>query len=171
MNRTARVAVDRGDGTAIVPLTKSSTAVVDASDAERVSQHSWYLCDTGCAKARIAGRCIRMHHFLLGAPPPGYEIDHINRDPLDNRRENLRHATSSQQKRNRSCGSRVKASRYKGVFPSAAKGRWFARIKVAESMMYLGSFGDDAEAARAYDKAAREHFGEFACLNFPDASP
>ena len=101
---------------------------------------------------------IRMHKLITGWD----ETDHINHDGLDNRRANLRPATSSQNKGNQR--PRISGtSPYKGV-SRAFKGKpW----QVFVGHEYVGTFDDEVEAARAYDAAARERFGEFACPNFP----
>lgn len=98
-----------------------------------------------------------MHREIVDAP----EVDHRNGDRVDNRRANLRAATHLQNCQN----ARPKGqSRFKGV--SRYRERWHARIKVPGRRIDLGSFHDEESAARAYDVAAREHFGEFARLNF-----
>jgi hypothetical protein len=88
------------------------------------------------------------------------QLDHENRDPLDDRIENLRPATNSQNSANSSkCGP----SGYKGVsFDSRAK-KWRAAIKPNGTNRFLGYFADPAEAHAAYVAAAKEAFGEFAC--------
>lgn len=95
------------------------------------------------------------------------QIDHINGNRLDNRIENLRHATSVENTRNRKKPNSCKnKSQYKGVSPSKNPKKWRGRIKVNNKNIYLGSFDTEIEAALAYDKSAKELFGEFAKLNF-----
>jgi len=96
-------------------------------------------------------------------------VDHINHNGLDNRRENLRIATPSQNHGNIKKQRGVYTSIYKGVcFESRYKLKWLASIKVGGVQMYIGRYPTEEEAARAYDKKAKELFGEFAYLNFPD---
>lgn len=113
-----------------------------------------------------------MHRLILGLAP-GQVGDHRNGNGLDNRRENLRMATYSQNNQNARPSSK-KASPFKGVsircnrFGGRYKARpWAAEIHVDGRKIGLGSFPDEVSAAKAYDVAAREHFGEFAKLNFP----
>lgn len=109
------------------------------------------------------GRSKRLARLIVDAPE-GLVVDHINGNPLDNRRENLRLCTVKENnwnRRRRIGGS----SRFKGV--SRAGNRWKAIIWPNGSQKYLGSYADPEEAARAYDRAAAEEYGEFACLNFP----
>lgn len=104
-----------------------------------------------------------MHGFLTGWP----RVDHINGDGLDNRRSNLREANAAQNAANAGLRS-DSVSGFKGVYPNTAGGLpWKAEIRANGKRRYLGIFGDPATAARAYDAAAREAFGEFARLNFP----
>lgn len=102
----------------------------------------------------------------------GERVDHINHDKLDNRRENLRLATHQQNKWNvpkqKHRDGRQPTSQYKGVSLYKSNGKWTASIKAGERNIRLGYFLTEEEAARAYDAAAREHFGEFAYLNFPE---
>ena len=96
----------------------------------------------------------------------GSEVDHINRDKLDNRRSNLRLVTHTQNCVNASLRV-TNTSGFKGV--NFYRGKyWRAYIRVNYRHISLGFFPTAEAAARAYDEAAREHFGEFAFLNFPD---
>lgn len=92
-------------------------------------------------------------------------IDHVNGDRLDARRDNLRVATPAQNQANRK-KAEGKTSRYKGV-SRTRRGKWYAQITVNYVAINLGTFACEEEAARAYDAAAVEHFGDFARLNFP----
>jgi len=100
-------------------------------------------------------------------PPPGMMIDHINGNGLDDRRANMRTCTNQQNMRNlrkRRSGSSI----YKGVYYDKRRRTWYARICHNGKNIHLGTFATEIEAARAYDRAARRLFGEFARLNFPD---
>jgi len=92
----------------------------------------------------------------------GVKVDHQNRNGLDNQRHNLREATHAQNMQNKLPEKR-NTSGYKGVWPH--NGHWRSGIKVNGQRIHLGVFTDPIEAARAYDEAAIEHFGEFACTN------
>ncbi len=97
------------------------------------------------------------------------EVDHINGNKLDNRRSNLRLANRSTNQANRGASYHNKSG-LKGVCHAPhTKDRWRAQITVRGHKMYLGTFTTPEEAARAYDQAAIQHFGEFARLNFPVA--
>jgi hypothetical protein len=94
-------------------------------------------------------------------------VDHINGDTLDNRRANLRVCTKSENNRNRR-KLHPTTSRFKGVYKNTKP--WIALIECNGKQFVLGRFASEEEAALAYDKAAKEHFGSFARLNFPPAA-
>jgi len=90
-------------------------------------------------------------------------VDHINGERSDNRRENLRWATNSQNQMNK---RKTKgSSKYKGVY--RRKGRWFATIQYESKGYAIGQYESEEDAGKAYDLKALELFGQFAKLNFP----
>lgn len=94
------------------------------------------------------------------------EIDHINRIRCDNRIENLRDSiTHSNNLGNQSIQKRVKTSKHKGVCWDSNRNKWMSSIKVYGKTKYLGRFFNENDAAKAYNKAALEIFGDFANLN------
>lgn len=107
-----------------------------------------------------------MHHLVIDIPP-GLFPDHINHNGLDNRKANVRPVTRAQNVWNRRKFKRPTRSKYKGVDWAIDMKRWRARIRVNGRRIYLGSFSDELEAAKAYDRAARKYHGQFAALNFP----
>jgi len=102
--------------------------------------------------------------------PADMQVDHINGNPLDNRRENLRICTRAQNTCNRKAVVNSKSG-YKGVTKKNSSRKWIPEIRKDGKKLYLGSYNTPEEAAKAYDKAAKEIFGEFAKLNFPDKDP
>lgn len=149
-------------------LTRGMVALVDDEDFERVSRYSWRAHigrDSKSFYAARSNKCIRMHREIIGAKY-GQIVDHINGNTLDNRRHNLRFCNPSQSAMNRGI-SPSNTSGYKGVFRDR-NGRWGAVIKIHYKQIRLGSFFVKVDAARAYDRAAKKYFGEFARLNFPN---
>ena len=110
---------------------------------------------------------IKMHREIL-KPPRCLFVDHINHNGLDNRKANLRFATRTQNNWNRIHHKQNSSSRYKGVAWHKHTKMWAARIGVNGRRIALGYFDNQIDAAKAYDKAAKKHHGEFAVLNFPE---
>ncbi len=136
-------------------------ALVDDEDFDKVSQFRWRL-EKG--RYAIGGvRSFRMHRMILSCDV-GEEIDHINGNGLDNRKQNLRVVKHRQNSANRKASSSNLLG-YKGV--TKAGNGWTARIRVNYKQIYIGYYNSTVAAAKAYDKAAKEHFGEYAKLNFP----
>lgn len=163
--RVPRPGIAREDGVIMVPLRSGGYALIDPEDAEIVLKHSW-TAPQGYPIASLWKKPpIRMHRLIMGTPPsPELTVDHINRDPLDNRRSNLRWATHTQQVWN--SRKPANASGFRGVV--RAKNKWRAGINAHRQRKHLGVFPTPEEAARAYDAAAIEAYGEFAQLNFPE---
>jgi hypothetical protein len=179
----------------LIPLTKGLFAKVDDSDYELLSKYKWLAkeSDKGHFYAarnepRQKGKkrkMIRMHSFIMGEKE-GYKIDHIDRDSLNNQRNNLRFSLPYQN----SANTRVRinkskdSSKYLGVFKVTTPSkfikkdgttstykttRWVSSIKLNHKTIKLGTFPFTPEgevlAALAYNKAAKELKGEFANLN------
>ncbi len=145
----------------------------DCATRSLLAQHEWKVYEhakPGAPSRPYAvahvGRTIYLHRLVMAAPE-GVEVDHVNGNPLDNRRANLRLATRSQNAANRP--SYRGSSRFKGVCRANTQSpRWRAWILFEGKSRYLGSYHSEDEAARAYDAAAYEQWGEFAHLNFPE---
>lgn len=143
-------------------------AIVDADDVEKVKQHIWYIKHgewQGYVRAAVEGhKEISLHRFIMGVMDPKIHVDHINGDILDNRKKNLREANNCLNHANQKIRKDNRAG-YKGVH--YCRGKYHARIGPA-GKMFLGSFDTAKEAAKAYDAKAKELYGPFAKLNFPD---
>lgn len=144
-----------------IPLTQGKVALVDDADYEMINQWKWYYSH-GYAVRNLwlnGGKRQRIHmHRLLADAPADKLVDHINRNPLDNRRGNLRLCTNGQNLMNGKVPSTNKSG-YRGV--NMNQGKWVARIKINGKAIHLGVFTDKRDAARAYQAKARELFGEF----------
>lgn len=154
-----------------IPLTKGYVALVDRSDFNELSETSWYAIETSggvYAARRIrengSSRIQLMHRYLLGEPE-GLHVDHRDHNTLNNQRGNLREATPRDNQGN----SRKQASAtscFKGVYWLSARSRWVAEIRAADGgKVRIGSFKDERDAALAYNRKAKELFGDFAHLN------
>jgi hypothetical protein len=148
-----------------ISLSRGLIAQIDDTDSELVNRYAWFAEDyRGKFRARATGTKIYMHRLIMGDPPDGHEIDHINGDALDNRRSNLRFCTRSQNAQNRGKRKGTTQSLYKGI--TRNKKGWQARITVDGKRISLGLFKNELEAALAYDTKAKELFGEYAKCNF-----
>jgi hypothetical protein len=151
-------------------------AKVDPDDYERLRKYEWLTkkgknsfyarrrVPTGKSKKE---KLVYMHQMVVKVPK-GMVIDHINQDGMDNRSDNLRPATYSQNLCNRKKRSGAMYSKYKGVHWNKSHKKWAARITFEKKTIELGYYLSEIEAAKAYDNAARKYHAEFACLNFPD---
>lgn len=150
-----------------IPLTQGYVAIVDDAKYDRIALHKYYYSRGYAVRTAVINgkrKCIWMHREIIQTPE-GMETDHINGDRLDNRLENLRVCTTTQNQQNRKmkknnlCG-------YKGVSWDRTREKWVAKIRHDSHTRFLGYFEDPRDAAIAYDNAARERFGEFARINF-----
>lgn len=157
-----------------VPLTRGLVAVVDDDDGTLVVPYRWHArrgkngvwyAGTNVRKPGGGWRAVKMHRLILDAPK-GVLVDHRDGDGLNNRRANLRFATNAQNQQNgRKKGA---SSQFKGVTLCRWRRtrQWQAQIQVNGRKKNLGYFAEEEDAARAYDAAAREAFGEYARTNF-----
>lgn len=145
------------------------SATVDDDDAELVAGYSWHLYESRSggkyARTKIGRATVFMSEVITGRK----RLDHRNGDGLDNTRDNLRKADSSQnginsQKRQLRSGA-ASSSRFKGVSWHRVNRTWTAYVTFQRKRAYLGSFTDEEDAARAYDEAAVQLHGEFARTN------
>ena len=154
-----------------IQLTQGKIALVDDEDFERINQWKWCAIrirdDYYYAVRRIAigkrsenkGKTIIMHRVIMGTVP-GIEIDHKNRNGLDNRKENLREATRAQNTIN----TRTRITTWSGLrgvdwYPKY--NQWRARITIDKKTIHLGYFDTKEEAHQVYTARAVEAFGEF----------
>jgi hypothetical protein len=151
-----------------IPLTNSSKMLqVDDSKYDAANQIKWCINNAGYAFSTNRPY-VSITVFLFGKPPIGNEWDHKDGNCLNNQESNVRLATRSQNKANQGKQGGVYSSQYKGVTWLKSDKRWRASIKVNGKVFGGGQHVNEEDAARAYDKLALEHFGEFAVLNLPN---
>lgn len=154
-----------------IPLFNSALmALVDDEDEAHVlALGPWSYVECPTSYPRVQGkfqqRTIFLHRAVLGLKPGDPDVDHRNRNGLDNRRENLRLATKSQNGMNQGKQRRDTSSQFKGVSFHKGPQKWCAYITVNGKKIGLGHYDTEIEGARAYNIAAREHFVEFALFN------
>lgn len=152
----------------MVPLTRGKVALIDEDDADAILVHKWCCDPLGYAMRRQVVACgrqttVRLHRQIMNAQP-GEIVDHINGNPLDNRKENLRICTMRQNRQN--SAKHQGRSRYKGV--TMDRDQWRARIRIDGKLISLGHYESEQMAAIAYNAAAMQAFGEYARLNTID---
>ena len=151
-----------------ITLTQGKKAVVDDEDFIWLSSWKWFAIrdvDRFYAARNSKKRLVRMHRSLMN-PTYSMDVDHINGNGLDNRRENLR--VCSRRENARNSRKRCKgSSMFKGVCLDRQYGTWRASVRFNRKLINIGRFRNEEEAARAYDNAAEQYFGVFAHVNFP----
>lgn len=161
--------------TKTISLTQNKVAVVDAELYDWLNKWKWYA-----KKGRYTYYAVRsvrldsgsqrqvyMHREILGVTDSLQHCDHKDGDGLRNIKDNLRVVTNLQNQLNKR-PVEGKSSKYKGVSWNIGVEKWIAHIRVDKKLKHLGCFEDENEAALIYDSAAKEHFGEYAYLNFGD---
>lgn len=150
-----------------IPLTKGKYALVDDEDFEALNRHKWYYSQGYAMRDEWLGSSKKKHlqmHRVIMDTPAGNDTDHLNRDKLDNRRENLRVCTRSQNSVNKGI-QKNSTTGFKGVHFFKRTGKWMSYVHLDKKRVYLGYFASPEAAATAYNKAVSEHYGEFALLN------
>lgn len=146
-----------------IKLTQGKYALVDDLDFRFLNQWKWHYLNIGYAARRDYsnnGTYLLMHRVILNTPK-GLETDHKNGNKLDNRRLNIRICTKSENSFNKNKQNN-NTSGFKGVFWRKDRSKW--KVKIGK--INVGLFSDKVMAAKAYDKKAKELFGEFVRLNF-----
>ena len=158
-----------------IPLTRGQRALVDEEDYERLAPYRWRAVNRANRSTTVWKAVTSlymygkqpnrsMHQMILQVVPP-LEVDHINGDPLDNRKCNLRICTHAQNQHNQ---HRVRAnatSRYKGVSRNPKSGKFIVQIGNGGKSHNIGSYDDEIDAALAYNNAAWVFFREYARPN------
>ena len=153
---------------AYVPLAGGGEAVIDATDAALVGARNWHsrpttrdgLVHVRCCIYESGVRSKRYLHRMLMNPPPGFEVDHVDGDGLNNRRANLRVATRTENQWNRRSLINPLG---KGVY-ERENGSFMSRIRANDRVYHLGSYQTAREARAAYEGASRVLHGEYALV-------
>ena len=166
----------------LIPLSQNGTkqkgkhfAIVDDEDYEDLVRYRWsysygYAARSIKRNEGLKNQTIRMHRQLIKGLKDGEQIDHKDRDKLNNQKNNLRVCNQFENQRN-TCSRKNSSSKYLGVhyYDRSKENRtsgWKATLRVDNKQHYLGMFQVEEDAAKAYDKAAVKYFKEFASLNF-----
>lgn len=152
----------------LIPLTRNQNAIVDAADFEWLSKWNWqamWCTNTRSfyAKRNESRKTILMHCIIINSSSGN--VDHKNHNTLDNRRQNIRKATMSQNHGNMKKCKRNRSG-FKGVRWCKDRNKWQATLMCDGKYVEIRRFDTPEEAAHAYDAAAIKYFGEFAHVNF-----
>ena len=149
-----------------VALAKGSFALVDREDYEETVKYSWRVSTLGYAvRYKPVNRVFYLHRVILNIDDENILVDHRNHDTLDCRKSNLRICTRQENARNQKI-PKYGESDYKGVSYHKHNDKWVAIIGINGKRIYLGSFTNQIDAAKEYDKAAIKFYGEYALTNF-----
>lgn len=154
-------------------LTRGLVALVDDDDYEKFKFLRWYASYDDRGDNFIAAhnvtlkdgsrKTLYLHREVLGLSK-GEEVDHINHNTLDNRKENLRRCTHAENMMNRKVYKNNKTG-FKGVSWHKSKKKFGAGIRALNKKYFLGYFDIAQEAARAYNDASKKYHGDFGSLN------
>lgn len=153
-----------------IPLTQGKVAVIDFEDFEKVRPYKWQAHRTKTrwyATRTFGKRFVKMHRFLLDAAK-GNKVDHRDGDGLNNRRDNLRECSNAENCRAFRKKWSGSTSKFRGVSWHKSSSSWVSQLCFNGKVFHLGCFKHQEDAARAYDKKAKEIFGEFAQPNFSE---
>lgn len=158
--RTPNEIIDCGDYCEVVLYNRKCEEVartlVGKENIERVKKYKWFLNSKGYVTTLYKNKVIRLHHLIIGKPPRKLITDHINNNKTDNRNQNLRFVTHSQNCMNK---------KVKGIYWHKRNNRWRAQIVVNHKQIYLGNFVNEQDAIKVRKKAEIKYFGEYAFKN------
>lgn len=153
--------------TRAIPVVGGHSALVDDEDFDLLSSRNWHLSGNGYVQSRNGGRTVMMHKMIIDVSEEE-QVDHADRNKLNNTKANLRPCSPSQNSSN--MGPRGKLIPFKGVIRNLGKKRTTFRARaMKDGVVYQGKTRKSADlAAMDYDRIAKSIHGEFAYLNFPE---
>jgi len=150
------------------------TIIIDDEDYDSIKNYNWglhynsyidgFYITTNKRINKSKKTTLTLHREIMDCPKDKV-VDHINRNILDNRKENLRICTIAENSRNAKKNKNGLTSEYRGVNYHKSARKYRASIRFNKKEIYLGLYADEKEAAIAYNKAAIKYHGEFSNLN------
>lgn len=143
---------------------------IDGEDFEKIKNYKWFAhfdktINNYYVRSKKQNKYIPIHRYIMDCPK-GMVVDHIDGNPLNNCRSNLRICTPQQNAMNKKPYKNKISTKYKGVYTvTGCKNKWQAQINHNKKYLYLGTFDSQEKAAEAYNAAALKYYGEFAHLN------
>lgn len=138
-------------------------ALVSQEDYDRIASDNWWY-DGKYACHNRNGKKVYMHRLIMDAPD-GMDVDHINGDVLDNRRENLRVVSHSINMANRPHPNKNNKCGLVGVHPQKNTKKWRVQVMINGKTHHIGYFSDKREAHKAYKKAVAERISNVSTGN------
>lgn len=130
---------------------------VDKEDLPRVKDYTWSVNSKGYLEANVRGKTTKLHRLILAVTDEKNLVDHINRDPRDNRKANLRIVNNQQNQWNRAT-PRNNQSGHRGVFWRSDKNKWVVHIQGN----HIGYFDNYEKAIEARLKEEKKRYGHYA---------
>lgn len=131
----------------------------DLEDYDKIKNYCWYISKQGYVCNRTNRDAILLHRLIM-EPQEELEVDHINHNKIDNRKENLRNCSSSENNMNKDLQTN-NTSGHAGVYWHKQNEKWCSEIRVKNKKIYLGSFPTIEEAIESREKAEIKYFKEF----------
>jgi len=128
-------------------------ALIDKKYYKKIKNYKWCLTKLNYVESKTNKKGIYLHQLILGKKE-GFEIDHINHNTLDNRKQNLRFVTRNQNQWNR--------KNVKGYSWDKRDKKWEAYLMINKKYIHLGHFKNKQNAVNARRKAEKKYFKEFA---------
>ena len=155
----------------ILPIYKKNGDIncyvlIDKKDLQLLNKFVFRLSLRGYTKCKVDRKDVYMHRLIMKEANKSVIIDHINNNPFDNRRKNLRRVTLRQNAMNRS-KKKNSSSKYKGVYKREFKNssKFYVYIKHDGKKLFLGKFDNELEAVEIYNKFAKKFFKQYANIN------
>jgi len=150
-----------------IKLTRGKLALIDNEDFEYLNQWKWHWDGEYAARTiKFNGitHKITMHRLILNNIPKGKESDHINRDKLDNRRNNLRIVSNAENQMNKNL-QKNNRSGVRGICWYGKYDKWQTRIGFGGKKMFLGYFSNIKDAIEIYNTTSKKLYGKFTYIN------
>lgn len=155
----------------IIPIKYKSiikNVIIDIDDIEKCKKYKWCIQEAKTSKSNnyirvcchINNKTIKLHRYILNETNPSIEIDHINGNTLDNRKNNLRLCKHINNMKNQKL-NKNNTSGYKGVYYNKTTNKWWAEIHYNNKKIWLGSYIELNDAIKARKEAETKYFGEY----------
>lgn len=146
---------------------RGGTILVSPEDYDLLSQYKWHQNKNGYVRGTVETKHVFLHRFIMNAPK-GLKVDHVNRKPLDNQRDNLRLATTNLNNQNKTVSKSKKSSQYRGVFFVKQRNKFKAKFCYKGKEYHIGFYETELEAAIAFDIFIIQNGYDFVNINFPE---